>query len=65
MAVNFEGSSAEYNKILEYINYFFTGVFVLECIFKLIAFGLSYFKNSWNVFDFCVVCASILDIAMG
>jgi hypothetical protein len=46
------------------VNYFFTGVFVLECIFKLISFGLSYFKTSWNVFDFCVVNASILDIVM-
>lgn len=64
MAVNYEGSSVQYNSILDYINYFFTAVFALECIFKLIAFGWSYFRNSWNIFDFCVVIASGLDIAM-
>lgn len=65
MAVNYEGSSVEYNLALDMINYVFTGVFVIEAILKLLAFGISYFRNSWNVFDFCVVCASIIDILMG
>lgn len=64
MAVNFEGSSAIYNTALDYINYFFTSVFALECILKIIGFGGSYFKTSWNIFDFCVVCASLFDITM-
>lgn len=64
MAVNFEGSSSQYNSILDNINYFFTSVFILECILKLIAFGISYFKNSWNIFDFCVVFASVIDISL-
>ena len=64
MAINFEGSSKEFNNVLDYINYFFTGVFALECIMKLIAFGPSYFKTGWNIFDFCVVTASFFDIIM-
>jgi hypothetical protein len=64
MAVNMEGASEEYNNILDMINYFFTSVFVLECLLKLIAFGGSYFRTAWNIFDFCVVSASIFDIAM-
>jgi hypothetical protein len=64
MAINYESSSLEYNQALENINYFFTTVFVIECVLKFIAFGMTYFKNSWNVFDFCVVCASMIDIVM-
>jgi len=50
--------------MLDYINYFFTGVFALECMLKLLAYGSSYFKTSWNIFDFCVVSASFFDIVM-
>jgi hypothetical protein len=31
---------------------------------KIIAFGSTYFNNSWNKFDFFVVCASIFDILL-
>ena len=64
MAINYEGSSKTYNKALDYINFCFTGVFGLECILKLISFGFTYFRTSWNVFDFCVVAASFFDIVM-
>ena len=64
MAINYEGSPKSYNNILDYINFFFTGIFGLECIMKLIAFDKTYFKTSWNVFDFCVVIASFFDIIM-
>lgn len=64
MAINYEGSSVFYNEILDNINFFFTTVFIVECILKHIAFGFSYYKNSWNNFDLIVVIASILDIVM-
>lgn len=64
MAINYEGSSTQYNKALDYVNFFFTGIFGLECVLKLISFGFTYFKTSWNVFDFCVVLASFFDIVM-
>ncbi len=65
MAVSFENSTKEYNRVLELINYVFTTIFALEAALKLIAFGKHYFKNSWNVFDFTVVIASFVDILLG
>lgn len=65
LAMVFDDSSQVYNNTLDYINYFFTVVFALECVLKLIAFGGTYFNNSWNSFDFFVVCASGIDIVMG
>jgi len=47
--------------MLDFTNYIFTVVFLVEAICKLIAFGKTYFNNSWNKFDFFVVCASIFD----
>ena len=64
MAVFYEGASENYLKLLELINYFFTFVFTLEAILKLGAFGLRYFYNSWNRFDFFVVIASLMDIIL-
>ena len=43
MCVIFEGSDPHLNKILDYINYTFTTIFIVEAILKLIAFGLTYF----------------------
>jgi hypothetical protein len=64
LAVIYDDSSQVYNNTLDSINYFFTLVFALECILKLLAFGTSYFNNSWNVFDFFVVCSSAIDIIL-
>lgn len=63
MAMEYEGSSAQYKKGLKYSNYVFSGVFIIEASLKLTAFGTSYFENGWNKFDFFVVTASILDIS--
>ena len=57
--------SAAYSRVLEQINYLFTGVFMGECVLKLIAFDVTYFKNSWNCFDFFVVMSSSADIILG
>lgn len=65
MAANFEGSSDTYQFGLEILNYIFTVIFIIEAVLKLLAFGKSYFKSSWNVFDFTVVCFSIFDIVLG
>ena len=38
----------------------FTIIFVIEMIWKLIAFGLpTYVKSRWNVFDAVIVIASV------
>jgi len=31
---------------------------------KIIGYGLSYFRNGWNQFDFFVVVASLFDVVM-
>ena len=44
---------------------FFTSVFILEAIIKLLTLGFrGYFHSGWNKFDFFVVFASILDIIL-
>ena len=63
MAMNFENASDVYNNALTIVNYIFTGVFIGECILKLLAYGPSgYFHSAWNKFDFFVVVASIVDL---
>jgi Ion transport protein len=50
--------------VIEKVNIFFTCVFLIEMIIKLIAMGiLNYFRGSlFNVFDSGIVIASIVDI---
>mmetsp|Transcript_20713 Transcript_20713/g.31751 ORF Transcript_20713/g.31751 Transcript_20713/m.31751 type:complete len:159 (-) Transcript_20713:1320-1796(-) len=60
-----ENQSAEFTFLLEFTNYIFTAVFIVEAVLKLTAFGQSYFNNAWNKFDFFVVVSSIFDLALG
>ena len=51
-------------EILLSIDYFMTGAFTVEAIFKIIAFGFfftrtSYLKDSWNILDFIIVISAI------
>ena len=64
MAMLYEDASSEYRFGLDIVNYIFTGVFIVEASLKLTAYGIAYYKNSWNNFDFCVVMASIVDIIL-
>ena len=64
MACSYEGSTLFYQGVLDLVNYFFTAVFIVECLLKLLAYGGSYFHNHWNRFDFAVVCSSLVDMAM-
>ncbi|KAJ8670425.1 hypothetical protein QAD02_001684 [Eretmocerus hayati] len=50
--------------ILEVSNAFFTTVFSLEAIVKIIGLRHHYFTVPWNLFDFLLVLASILGILM-
>ncbi|XP_057655694.1 sodium channel protein 60E isoform X2 [Diorhabda carinulata] len=50
--------------VLEVSNAFFTTVFGLEAIVKIIGLRYHYFTVPWNVFDFLLVLASILGILM-
>jgi len=52
--------------ILESINYFFTAVFTLEAIIKIIGLGFKgYFTKGWNVFDFIIVVISYVTLIIG
>ena len=35
-------------------------VFVIEILIKLSAYGFSFFKNGWNIFDFSIVAIAVL-----
>jgi hypothetical protein len=36
----------------------------MECVLKLGALGLEFFRNGWNVFDFVIVLASLVDLGL-
>ena len=42
----------------------YTGIFTLEAAVKLLAMTKHYFKTSWNVFDFIIVVASLIDLGL-
>jgi hypothetical protein len=42
----------------------FNYIFILEAVFKGIAFGNSYFNYGWNKFDFFIVSSSVLDMSV-
>ena len=65
MAVFSEGMSKWVSSLLNFTNLIFTGIFIIEAGLKIIAFGGSYLKNSWNKFDFFVVISSIFDVMLG
>ncbi|CAF5079926.1 unnamed protein product, partial [Rotaria sp. Silwood1] len=50
---------------LDYCNYVFTTVFIIESISKIIALGpLRYFKDKWNQLDITIVILSIAGILL-
>jgi len=45
-------------------SYIFAGIFNLECILKLVAFGKYYFWESHNIFDFALIIGTDLGILL-
>jgi hypothetical protein len=65
MGMQYEQISTSLQEKMNIANYIFTAVFVLEALFKIIAFGFTtYIHNSWNQFDLFVVMSSLLHILM-
>lgn len=63
MAIEFHGQPQWITDILEYTNLFFTIVFTVEMIFKIIAEGcLRYVNNLFNVFDAIIVIISLIEL---
>ncbi|XP_048065165.1 voltage-dependent R-type calcium channel subunit alpha-1E isoform X5 [Megalobrama amblycephala] len=54
-----------YDDVLKYLNTVFTVIFSVECILKILAFGImNYFRDTWNIFDFITVLGSITEIVV-
>nr|XP_021334061.1 voltage-dependent R-type calcium channel subunit alpha-1E isoform X3 [Danio rerio] len=52
-----------YDDVLKYLNTIFTVIFSVECVLKILAFGImNYFRDTWNIFDFITVLGSITEI---
>ncbi|XP_076836896.1 voltage-dependent N-type calcium channel subunit alpha-1B [Brachyhypopomus gauderio] len=63
LMMKFHEAPKPYEEMLKWLNIIFTALFTLECILKIIAFGLlNYLKEAWNIFDFVTVLGSITDI---
>ena len=59
----FKAFAGEHAIVLNTLDSFILGVFVIEAVIKILAEGNSpqnYFKNPWNVFDFIIVVACLL-----
>ncbi|XP_077390702.1 voltage-dependent R-type calcium channel subunit alpha-1E isoform X2 [Festucalex cinctus] len=62
-------ATSDWNKVLRYFDYVFTGVFTFEMIIKMIDQGLilhdgSYFRDLWNILDFIVVLGALVAFAL-
>nr|XP_018900706.1 PREDICTED: voltage-dependent calcium channel type A subunit alpha-1 [Bemisia tabaci] len=62
LMMKFHKQSPLYKKGLHYTNIGFTGMFTVECILKILAYGVrNFFKDPWNTFDFITVIGSVVD----
>ncbi|XP_076122841.1 voltage-dependent T-type calcium channel subunit alpha-1H [Alosa pseudoharengus] len=63
MGIEYHEQPDELTDILEISNIVFTSMFVLEMLFKLLAFGVfGYIKNPYNIFDGIIVVISVWEI---
>ncbi len=51
---------ASFGNVLLRIDKIILAIFVLEITLKLYAYGFSFFKGGWNVFDFSIVAIALL-----
>ena len=65
LAVFTYDQSEETDFVLSIFNYFFTGIFAVEMITKIIGLGFNnYRRDSYNVFDSVIVIISLVDLAL-
>nr|XP_021330381.1 voltage-dependent T-type calcium channel subunit alpha-1H isoform X1 [Danio rerio] len=63
MGIEYHEQPEELTNILEISNIVFTSMFVLEMLFKLLAFGIfGYIRNPYNIFDGVIVVISVWEI---
>ncbi|XP_037047741.1 voltage-dependent calcium channel type A subunit alpha-1-like [Bradysia coprophila] len=62
LMMKFHGQSETYEKVMQFINMAFTGMFTIETILKIIGFRFrKFFQDPWNVFDFITVVGSVAE----
>jgi hypothetical protein len=65
LAYDHYGITDREQKLVEYINIAFTGVFLVEMIFKMLGLGLKeYVRDRFNVFDAIIVFISLGDTVL-
>nr|XP_049699863.1 voltage-dependent T-type calcium channel subunit alpha-1G isoform X3 [Helicoverpa armigera] len=65
MAIEYYRMPPALQYALKIFNYFFTAVFILEAIMKLVALGFKiYLKDKWNQLDVIIVILSIVGIVL-
>ena len=50
---------------MEWLNFFFTCVFTIEAIIKIVVQSSAYFNDRWSIFDFVIVIFSWIDFVFG
>jgi hypothetical protein len=61
MCVDWDGIDDDVVVVTNTINVIFMWIFTAECALKLAALDYHYFFDAWNVFDFIVVAASLIE----
>lgn len=59
LAVESTDTSTAMYSALSVMHFIFLVIFLLECIFKIVAFRQHYFKDGWNVLDFVILLIQI------
>ena len=54
----------EFKVAVRLIDFFFIGVYFLEIMLKVFAYGLSFFLDKWNLFDSVVVLSSVVELSL-
>ncbi|XP_067331062.1 voltage-dependent R-type calcium channel subunit alpha-1E isoform X3 [Channa argus] len=63
LMMKYYSAPTAYDTVLKHFNTAFTVLFSMECILKIMAYGLvNYFRDTWNIFDFITVLGSISEI---
>lgn len=60
LMVEFVDQSPTMYEALFWMQFIFIIIFLLECIFKVIAFRQHYFMDGWNIVDFVVLLVQIV-----
>ncbi|KAK4881175.1 hypothetical protein RN001_004494 [Aquatica leii] len=62
LMMKYDNQEQTFTDMLKYLNWGFTSLFTMECILKILAYGVrNFFKDPWNTFDFVTVIGSIVD----